>query len=181
MPRIPELTDRASLSAEDQPIFDAIAQSRGRVGPPFSLLLHSPEAAQRVAHLGAYLRFDSTIPAAERELAILTAARESDCNFEFVGHAGLARQAGVREAAIEAVRTGAALDDLEAGEALIVGFGRQLLRDHRVSPETFEAMRTHLGDAALVDLTALLGYYTMLACSLNAFEVGPPAGSPPLP
>jgi 4-carboxymuconolactone decarboxylase len=42
-------------------------------------------------------------------------------------------------------------------------------------------VRARLGDAGLVDLTALLGYYTMLACSFNAFEVGPPEGELSLP
>lgn len=181
MPRIPEVTARESLAADKQPIFDSIAASRGRVGAPFSLLLHSPEVAGRVAHLGTYLRFDSAIPAADRELAILVAARESDCSFEFTGHAHLARQAGVREEAIEAVRTRDALSALTPDEAAIVGFGRELLRLHMVTSDTFDAVRERLGDAGLVELTALLGYYTMLACTLNAFEVGPPEGESTLP
>jgi 4-carboxymuconolactone decarboxylase len=181
MPRIPELIERDSLPAKDQPIFDSIAASRGRVGPPFSLLLHSPEAAGRIAHLGAYLRFESTLPAVDRELAILVAAREADCSFEFAGHARLAREVGVREEAIEALRNRAPLDAFTAEEAGLVDFGRQLLLEHRVSSSSFEAARERYGDAGVVDLTALLGYYTMLACALNAFEVAPPQGEMPLP
>lgn len=147
MPRIAEVTERAALPADQQPIFDSIAASRGRVGLPFSLLLNSPDAADRIAHLGAYLRFDSPISDADRELAILTAAREADCSFEFVAHARLAREAGVRGEAIEALRTRASLDAFSPDEARIVDFGRQLLRDHRVAADTFEAVRGHLGDA----------------------------------
>jgi 4-carboxymuconolactone decarboxylase len=180
MPRIAEVTARDALPAEKQPIFDAIAASRGRVGIPFSLLLHSPEAAGRIAHLGAYLRFDSPISDADRELAILTAAREADCSFEFVGHARLAREAGVRQEAIEALRTRAPLEAFTSEETLIVAFSRQLLQEHRVAAETFEAVRARLGDAGIIDLTALLGYYTMLACTFNALEVGPPEGEAPL-
>jgi len=177
MARIPEVAERSSLPAAQQPIFDAIAASRGRVGVPFSLLLHSPEAAGRIAHLGAYLRFESPLQAAERELAILTAARESDCNFEFAAHARLGREAGVREEAIEALRARAPLAAFTADEARIVDFGRQLLREHRVAPDTFAAVHERFGDAGLVDLVALLGYYTLLACALNAFEVSVPEGS----
>jgi 4-carboxymuconolactone decarboxylase len=181
VPRIAEVTEREALPADQQPIFDTIAESRGRVGPPFSVLLHSAEVAGRIAHLGAYLRFDSPISAQDRELAILTAAREADCSFEFAGHARLARDAGVRDAAIEALRTRAGLEAFTAEEALIVGFSRELLREHRVEEGRYQTMRARLGDAGLVDLTALLGYYTMLACSFNAFEVGAPAGEPALP
>jgi 4-carboxymuconolactone decarboxylase len=181
MPRIAEVTEREALPADQQPIFDAIAESRGRVGPPFSVLLNSPEVAGRIAHLGAYLRFDSSISAHDREIAILATAREADCSFEFAGHARLAREAGIREEAIEALRTRADLDAFSADEALIVGFSQQLLREHRVDAGSYEAVRARLGDAGLVDLTALLGYYTMLACSFNAFEVGSPEGELSLP
>ena len=52
---------------------------------------------------------------------------------------------------------------------------------HRISDATFDAARTALGDQGVVDLTGLLGYYSIVGYTLNAFEVEPPAGSPALP
>ena len=181
MARVPEVTARESLPEDKRPIFDAIAASRGRVGPPFSLLLNSPEVAGRIAHLGTYLRFETSLSPVDRELAMLTAARECDCEFEWAAHSRIGREAGVREEAIDIVTHRRPLDQLTEREALIVRYGRELLRDHRVSDATFEAARARLGDQGVVDLTATIGYYSMLACALNAFGVEAPPGSPRLP
>lgn len=181
MPRLPQITDKADLAGEHHAIFDAIAESRGRVGFPFSLLLHSPEAAGRIAHLGHHLRFETELTPMQREVAILCAARESDCEFEFAAHARLGLQAGVRQEAIDAIANRAALDAFTDDERFVVRYARELLLEHRVSTETFDGARSRLGDRALVDLTALLGYYTMLACALNAFEATPPADWAGLP
>jgi 4-carboxymuconolactone decarboxylase len=180
MPRIPEITNRESLPEDQRHIFDAIGESRGRVGFPFSLLLHSPEVAGRIAHLGAFLRFSSSLDALLREIAILTSARESDCNFEWAAHVRIGRQAGVSDQTIDIIRERAPLDGLPEDERLVVTYGRELLGGNRVSEETFRAARQRFGDQALVELTALLGYYRLVACVLNAFEAQPAEGAPRL-
>ena len=181
MPRLSQITDKSSLPPDKHPIFDAIAESRGRVGFPFSLLLNSPEAAGRIAALGHFLRFDSALPADLREVAILTAARESDCAFEWAAHNRLGRQAGVRDEVNEAIANRAPTASLTADEALVVTYGRALLREHRVPQDVFDAARARFGDQGVVDLTALLGYYSLIACALNAFEVEAPEGAARLP
>ena len=145
------------------------------------MLLHSPEVAGRTAHLGAYIRFESTLPPDLRELAIITTSREFDCEYEWSAHATLAREAGVREEAIQVVANRGQLDSLTVDEAMIVGYGRALFRDHRVSDTTFEAARERLGDQGVTELTATFGYYAMLACTLNTFQVRPPPDTPRLP
>ena len=181
MPRITQITDRSQVDADNHHIFDAIATSRGRVSGPFSVLLNSPEVAGRAAHLGAYIRFESTLTPSQRELAIITTAREFDCAFEWAAHATLARDAGVREAAIQAIANGGDLGELTDDEALIVGYGREILRNHRVSDDTFAAAKAQFGEQGITELTATFGYYGMLACALNAFEVQPSPDMPQLP
>ena len=181
MARVREITSRGELSPEHGGIFDAIAESRGRVGGPFSVLLNSPEVAGRTAHLGSYIRFESTLSPAERELAILTTSRELDCGYEWAGHASLALDAGVSRETIDLIAGGGPLEELGESEALIVGYGRELLRGHRVSEETFAAAKASFGDRGVTELTATMGYYAMLACALNALEVIPADGAPKLP
>lgn len=181
MARITQVTERNQVDADNQHIFDAIASSRGRVSGPFSVLLNSPEIAGRAAHLGAYIRFESTLTPAQRELAIITTAREFDCAYEWAAHAALAREAGVRESAIESIANGGDLSDLTEDEALIVGYGREILGEHRVSEGTFAAAKAQFGEQGVTELTATFGYYSMLACALNAFEVLPSADMPQLP
>ena len=181
MTRITQITERSQVQEEQQHIFDSIATSRGRVSGPFSVLLNSPEVAGRAAHLGSYIRFESTLTPSQRELAIITTAREFDCSYEWAAHATLAREAGVRESAIEAVANGGELSELTGDEALIVGYGREILRNHRVSENTFAAAKAQFGEQGVTELTATIGYYGMLACALNAFQVMPSEEMPQLP
>ena len=94
MPRVPTL-ERQELSEDKRDVYDEIVGSRGSIVGPFSVLLNSPEAARRIAHLGAYIRFESTLSPATREIAILVAGREADCQFEWTYHEPEARKAGV--------------------------------------------------------------------------------------
>jgi 4-carboxymuconolactone decarboxylase len=180
MARIPMIEQKADLAPEGQAVWDLIAESRGRVVGPFSLLLHSPPLAERTAHLGAYIRFESALSPADRELAILAVARELDCEFEWAYHVPVARKAGAREEAIAALRD-RRVAGLTTQEAQLVGYVGQLLRTHRVDEKTFGAMRERFGERGLVELTATVGYYGMLASLLNAFEVTPAPGDDLLP
>ena len=173
MPRIPQIRERSDVPEDMAHHFDAIASSRGRVSGPFSALLNSPEAAGRAAHLGSYIRFESTLDADIRELAIITAAREFDCDYEWSAHVVLARDSGVREEAIRAVANRSALDALTDDEALVIEYGRQTLGDKRVSDDTFARAKARFGVQGVTELTITMGYYAMLACALNTFQVEP--------
>jgi 4-carboxymuconolactone decarboxylase len=172
---------REDVPSGGQAAWDAIAGTRGHVIGPFCALLNSPELASRIAHLGDHVRFRSPLAPAVRELAILSVARAMDCRFEWAAHVPIARQAGVREEAIAAVRDRRAPAGLTADEAAIVTYASDLLHKHRVSEETFAAVRDRLGVAGAVELTASVGYYSMIACTLNAFEIVPDAGADTLP
>ena len=181
MSRVPEITSREDVQPEKRHIFDEIVKSRGRVAGPFAVLINSPEVAGRAAHLGAYLRFESTLSPVHLELATITASREFNSSYEWGAHVRLGLAAGVREEAIGAVAHNGPLDSLSEDEALIIRYGRELLRDSRVSSGTFEAAKTRFGVQGVTELTVTMGYYGMLAVAMNAFEVEPPADWPQLP
>ena len=181
MARIPQIENRGDVPADAAQHFDSIVGSRGRISGPFSVLLNSPEIAGRAAHLGAYIRFESTLSDADRELAIITAAREFDCHYEWSAHVVMARDAGVGADAIAAVANRADLDGLDAADALIIAYGREMFRNKRVSDATFQAAKSRFGVQGVTELTATMGYYGMLACALNAFEVLPDEGAERLP
>jgi 4-carboxymuconolactone decarboxylase len=172
MPRIPVVT-RESLPANKQAVYDAIAESRGVVSGPFPVLLNSPEVASRIGKLGHYLRYESSLKPSIRELAILTVAREFDCQYAWTSHDSLAREAGVRDEVIAALRDRKAPEGLTDEEAAIVRYGQELVRHRRVSEPTFQAVLKQLGVQGITELTATMGYYTMLGFSLNAFDVQP--------
>lgn len=173
MPRLPMLTTKEQLPREAHAAFDGIAESRGRVGGPFAVMLHAPEVAARAAHLGTYIRFESGLSKPVRELATLVAAHVWACAYEWGAHERQALAVGVPPATIAVVASDGDLDALTAEEAVVVAFGRELLTGHRVSDPTFAAARAALGERGVVELTGTFGYYAMLACMLNMAEVEP--------
>jgi 4-carboxymuconolactone decarboxylase len=182
VPRLENHTDRDAVPAALRQAYDAVAAERnGAVSGPYGVLLHSPEVALRGARLGNYVRFHSELSPADREIAIITAAREFDARVQWAGHVRLGREAGVREEVIDAVGRRAGLDALSEEEAQVVRYVRELLGANRVSAATFESVHARLGDRGIVDLTGLVGYYAFVACTLNAFEIEPAEGAPQLP
>ena len=180
MPRLPQL-DPAALTGRQKEIHDKIASSpRGGVRGPFGVLLHAPGVADPVQALGAYLRFESVLPAKLRELAILITARFWTAQFEWHIHKGFAEKEGLDPAAIDAIATRQTPDFKTSEEKVVYAFVRELHKQHRVSDATYEDAIRVLGREATVELTALAGYYTLISMVLNAFEVAVPEGTAPL-
>lgn len=171
MARIATIDKKEDLKPEDQKIFDAIAQSRGAVGGPWRALLHSPEMANRTMHLGSYVRFESSLDHKVIEFAALVSARELDCKHEWAAHVNHAQQAGIALDTIRAVYRKQGVETFSSEDAQLVSFVREMIHDHRVSEPTFQAIRGRFGDKGMVELSATIGYYAMLACTLNTFDV----------
>jgi 4-carboxymuconolactone decarboxylase len=148
---------------------------------PFSVILNHPEVCYRVAHVGSFARFESSLPKDVIETATCVAAREFECAFEWAAHARAAAQNGVSEAAMDVISNKKALDGLSDQEKLVIGFARQLLQDHRVDDATWNAAVANWGASGALELTMTVGYYGMLACLLNVTQVEPPEGSPRMP
>lgn len=171
MARISLIEKKASLPSEHQGIYDAIAQSRGQVRGPFLALLHSPPLAERTAHLGSYIRFESQLEPKILELAALAAARELECKHEWAAHIGHAQNAGISMQTIRAVHQRKGPENFSSEEAQVISCVQELLRSHRLSERTFQGLYARLGERGMVELIATIGYYAMLACTLNAFDV----------
>lgn len=173
MPRVPLITDKDTLAQEHHATFDAIGESRGGVRGPFAALMNVPVLAGRIADVGSYVRFESSLPEDVRELTIIAAAVEHKCAYELEAHKGMAVRLGVADATIALVEAQAELSDLPEELRAPIGYARELLRDHRVSQPTFDAVLERFGIAGATELTATIGYYGMIASVLNAFEVLP--------
>ena len=123
------------------------------------------------------------IPPPLRALAMLLTARAMDCPYIWHAHVALGREAGLSGALVNALRDRQTLPSVPTEEAAVIGYATELFQSRRVSPETFQAVLELLGSQGLVELTTLLGFYTMLAFNANAVELGLPEdmAEPPLP
>jgi 4-carboxymuconolactone decarboxylase len=159
-----------------------IAGRRGRFGGPFELLIHAPEICEHAAKLGEHLRWGTSLPAQLSELAIITTAQFWRAQYEWYAHAPLAEKAGVPAVAIEAIRRGEEPSLPDQDQALVYRVCTELFRTRRLSDGTFKAAVSALGERGLVEVIAIIGYYTLIGNTLNAFQVAVPEGTtPPFP
>lgn len=159
-----------------------IAGRRGAVRGPFRVWLHSPELCERVEALGAFVRFESSLPLRLRELTLLMAARHFDAQYSWNAHVDKAVEAGLPEEAVRAIaeRREPKFDRDE--DTAFYRFCRELLEEHFVSDETFRDAHAHFGSEGLVDAVGSLGNFSMLGMCLNAFQVDLQADrTPPFP
>ena len=170
MARLPPITAKDQVAAKNHAIFDSIVASRGAVQGPFTMFLHAPEVAERVAHLGAYVRFEGSLDMRVRVLAAMTVAREFEAMYVWGAQTGGARRLGVPEATITAIRENH-VRGVPAEDAQIIDFTRQLLRRHRADDATFKAMQSRFGNDQLIQLTTAIGYYSLLCMTVNACEL----------
>jgi 4-carboxymuconolactone decarboxylase len=140
------------------------------------MFMHSPEVAESVENLGAYVSFEGDLDMSERVLAAMTVAREFDAMYVWGAQTGGARRLKVSEDTITAIRENHSRG-IPPEDAQIVDFTRTLLRKHRVDDATAKAMRARLGDDQFIQLTTAIGYYSLLAMTVNACELEPGPGA----
>jgi 4-carboxymuconolactone decarboxylase len=173
---VPAVLDDMSL--EQREVAQALLNGpRKGIYGPFLPLLHSPGLLERVGKVGEYLRFDSQLVTRIRELVMCAVARHVTNQFEWTMHAPLAVQAGVAEATIEFLRVGARPRDLPADEEAALDFVHELLHRHGTSEPTFAAARACFGDAGVVELTTLIGYFAMVSWLMNVAHTPAQAGA----
>ena len=176
MARVP-FAVREALDAAGQAVWDEIESSRGGVARNYAALLNNPAAAGSLAGLGGYARYETPLPPRIKALAVLTAAREACGHYVWTVNQPAARDAGLSAEIIAAIREYRAPAGLAPEDAAVVQFVLEILRQHRISEATFEAMRALVGDAGVVDVLIVSGYYHTLAHCLQALEVELPEGA----
>ncbi len=173
MPRLP-LVDPKMLTPAQADVYKAIASGpRGRVGGPFAVLLHSPGLAQWVEKVGAYLRYESQLPARLRELAITVVAAHWKADTEWNTHAPLALKHGVPTDVMDDIGKNLPPRFSDEADCVAYNYARELLASSNPSDATFQAAHRLLGNEGIVDLTGVVGYYSMLAMMLNSAQVRP--------
>ncbi len=169
-----------SLSAGQRRVYEAIESGpRGTVPELFMALLHNAELADRVQSLGALLRYDTSLGPRLSELAILAVARHWSCQYEWHWHAPEAAKAGLPAAVIEAIGQRRPPPLAAPDEMAVYDFTCELQINRAVSDETYDRALALLGPAGVVELTALNGYYAMIAMTLNEHRVPLPEGAAP--
>jgi 4-carboxymuconolactone decarboxylase len=180
-PRLPAIPDD-KRTPDQRALIEAIHSGpRGKsteIRGPFAVFLHSPPYGQLAQQLGGYCRLGTSVPPRLSEFAILVTAKLWRAQYEWFAHALHAERAGVAPKTISDLRAGRVPKAAPKDERAIYDFIKELYRSKRVSDRTYRRVHALLGDAGMVEFVGILGYYVLVAMSLNVFRMPPPAGQP---
>jgi 4-carboxymuconolactone decarboxylase len=169
------------MNAAQKRLADALTQGpRGGVRGPFPALMRVPELADRIRLLGDYVRFEGSLPGPLRELAILVVARFWTAQYEWYAHSRHAVKAGIDAGVPDAIAQGKRPATLSADEALVYDLCVELLHARDVSDATYAAALARFGEATLLELVSLVGYYGFVSLVLNVNRTPIPEGATPL-
>lgn len=180
-PRLPAIPDE-KLTSEQQALISAIRSGpRGQgtdIRGPFAVFLHSPAFGQLAQQLGGYCRLKSSVPARLSEFAILVTARLWRAQYEWYAHTQHAERAGVKPETIRALRFGREPKSAPKDERAVYDFIKELYRTKSVGDRAYAHVHALLGDAGMVEFIGIVGYYALVAMSLNVFRMPLPEGQP---
>ena len=181
MPRIAPVTGKSDVPAEHQKVVDEVVKVFGGVRGPFSILLHSPELAERLLPLVTFNREKNVVEPKLRSVAILSAVREREAAYVWAAQVGAARRAGLREEVIDLIRAKRDPAALPAEERDIITYVRQLMRANRVDQAVFDALKNRHDARWMVELTEVANYFAFLSGMVNPFEIAAPPDGDKLP
>lgn len=141
---------------------------------PFAVWMHAPGLGELAQKLGAHCRYGTALPPRLSEFAILCTARLWRAQYEWFAHAPMAEKGGVKPKTIEDLRRGRPPKSAPKDERAIYDFIQELYKTKRVSDRNYKRVQSLLGDAAIVELVGILGYYALISMTLNVFRMLPP-------
>lgn len=166
----------ASLDFKGRQLYDLLVAKRGRIDGMYRTMLNHPNLTQHVSQLGSFLRFEGTLPADVRELAILTTAYETQAGYEWVKHVFSAQQSGLKENVIERIRKGEKLDDISPLYSSVQKVVKIVLTDQSIPESLQQCLLQAFGVKGLIELVILCGFYKMIAGLIFAFDIKLPQG-----
>jgi 4-carboxymuconolactone decarboxylase len=174
MPRMETLAEAVLTEEQREASREAVAGLRGRIPTPMIAWLRNAELARRAQRLGELLRYQTTLAPRHSELAILVCGRHWTSHVEWKVHKQFALQAGLSASVIEAIAAQREPSFETEIDGIVYEATTSLLSSARLPASLYRRLIEKLGELGAVELVAILGYYSLVALTLNAFELGLP-------
>jgi 4-carboxymuconolactone decarboxylase len=167
--------DLAALTPEQNVERDRFLETRkarpdGRLGGPFDPWLTNPELFHRLTGLGGSLWTRTCLDRGLVELAICITAKFWESNVEWGAHAPRAIEYGVPPQVLSDVLAGRRPKG-KPKHLLVYDLCQTMHETHALPRPLFEAGVEAFGERGVAELMAVIGYYTLVSMTLNAFEV----------
>jgi len=181
MSRLSELKI-ADLDPEQRRALDKLQTiiSQNGLGGPFSVWLRMPGIGPAIVDLFATMRHQSKLERRLFELMTLVVIRRWSAQFAWWAHGRRARETGISPDIIEAIRTRRTPAIAREDEKVVYEVTTEIMDRHALDEASFARAKAALGEAALIELVASIGFYNMVGITLSSFDVPTPDGSRPL-
>ena len=147
------------------------------IGGPFDIWLRSPEMGKRLVGLGGFFRFRTSVDRRYIELAILVTGQYWQAQFEWWAHEPMAREAGVPDDVIQAIKAGESPKFTDAGDAAAYAVASELHHTHELSDATYRQAVDQFGEVGVAEIIGVSGFYGLVSMTLNGFNVELPPGA----
>jgi alkylhydroperoxidase family enzyme len=147
----------------------------------FRTLANHPALAKRWLVFGNHILAKSTLPAREREIAILRIGWLCRSGYEWGQHVVIGKASGLSDDEIARIPQGAAASGWSALERALLRATDELYEDAFVSDATWAELASALSTQQLMDFVFTVGQYNLVSMALNSFGVQPEPGLPKLP
>jgi alkylhydroperoxidase family enzyme len=137
----------------------------------FRTLAHHPKLFKRWLVFGNHILSKSTLPARERELAILRIGWLCRAEYEWGQHVLIGKRAGLEDAEITRIAAGPEADGWSDRDRAILNAVDELHDDAFISDSTWELLAAHFGTEQLLDLVFTVGQYNLVSMALNTLGV----------
>jgi len=148
-------------------------------GPPWTVMLRDPDWIVPALEMRLHVQARPVLGNKLTEFAILIAAREWTNNYEWNAHSAAAAQAGLNAAIIAAVADGRRPEHVADDEEILYDFCAELLHNKSVSDATYARALAKFGEAGVVEIANIEGYYVYLSMIMNTARSPVPAGAKP--
>ena len=167
--------DLAAFSPEQKTEYERFTKGRkpradGSLGGPFDPWMTNPELFQRLTGLGNALWNRTSLDRGLVELAICVTGKVWRSNVEWAAHAPRAIEFGVAASVLDDVLAGRPPKGRPQDE-LVCAVCTAMHETHALPRPLYEAAVAAFGERGLAELMAVIGYYTLVSMTLNAFEV----------
>lgn len=179
MSRIP-VVNRENLSPRQQELHDRLLRTRPRshLTGPFAVWIHTPDIAEHADRLVSAFRVAPKLDRRLIELVILMMCRAATVQYAWSVHEPLALKEGLTQDVIDAIRARRRPDFKRDDERLVYDFVSELIAIKTVSAALYERAVNTFGLEVVIELVTCAGFYGMIGCVLNTFEIPPQPGVP---
>jgi 4-carboxymuconolactone decarboxylase len=182
-PRIPPLPPE-EWEGDVKQILEAVPGGvENRLGDNniFPTFARHPDLFRAWLRFGGYLLTSGRLPGRDRELLILRTAINCGSSYEWGQHVRISLAGGIDRETIDRVLEGPDAQGWNEHEVALLRAADELHGQSRISDGTWTTLAETYGTEELIEVTMVIGHYTMLAGALNSFGVELDEGLEPLP